>query len=56
MAEYKTSKKPQIEGDMCAWGSWWYICPVCHDQLDYKQSKCKHCGQKIDWSKDCEQE
>lgn len=29
--------------------SWWYRCPVCHDPLDYKQSECGWCHQKIDW-------
>ena len=35
--------------------SWWFRCPVCHDPLDYKQSECEWCHQKIDWTKDGEQ-
>lgn len=52
----ETPMKPQIEGDAGAWGSWWYICPVCHDPLDYKQSECGWCHQKIDWAKAGEHE
>ena len=35
--------------------SWGFICPVCHDPLDYKQSECGWCHQKIDWTEDGEQ-
>ena len=45
----KIPMKPKIECDMDALRSWWYICPICHDPLDYKQSECGWCHQKIDW-------
>lgn len=52
----ETPMKPQIEGDAGAWGSWWYICPVCNDPIDYRQSECGRCHQKIDWTKAGEKE
>ena len=48
--DWELPQRPKIDGDSC--GTWWYICPMCHDPLDYKQQECGLCYQKIDWSKD----
>ena len=31
--------------------SLWYVCPVCHGNIDKDDNWCKHCGQKLKWSK-----
>lgn len=46
--------KPEIEEGIDDVGTWWYRCPICHDELEYKQKKCGYCGENIDW--DGEQE
>lgn len=49
------ASKPEIEHGIDDKDTWWYRCPVCHDPLDYKQSECGLCHQKIDWTKAGEQ-
>lgn len=48
--EHSEAMKVKIEGDAGAWGSWWYICPKCHEQVDYKQKTCDRCGEVLDWN------
>ena len=35
---------PEIEAD-CR--TWWYVCGVCHGNIDTFDSFCRHCGRKI---------
>ena len=44
--------KPKTETAIYDRGWWWFTCPCCSQEIDYKQEECKSCGQKIDWSEE----
>lgn len=29
--------------------SWFFVCGECHGNIDFKDSYCRHCGQKVKW-------
>lgn len=42
-------KKPQIMRSLSGM-TWWYICRVCKQSVNFKDEKCGFCGRRLDWT------